>query len=214
MFFSCYFFISLTISVIWRSCFSVMPWRRQMAECERSIGSTPSPKAARMDTVASSRSCHVSRSALEDVAEQVLFQVLLDDGGKGGVSGLGSILRRTAQLFEQFRTAGVLVAAVTDGRYVTSYGVDDALRLAFVQHLHEGLQTTQAAGKTTISIGMYQYFFNLVYRHVAVQTAGKGSLQVLQIASGGIGSNGYDALLAEAQRVCLLCPQGSTESDQ
>ena len=84
-------------------------------------------------------------------------------------------------------------------------GVGDTLRLTFVQHLHKGLQGTQAAGKAAISISMYQYFFNLVHGHSVVQPASKGGFQILQVAGGGIGGNGNDALLAETERVCLLC---------
>ena len=46
---------------------------------------------------------------LEDVAEQEFFQVLFDDRGKGGIACLGRISWRTAQLFKQFRSTGVLV---------------------------------------------------------------------------------------------------------
>ena len=144
----------------------------------------------------------------------MLFQVLLDDGSKSGISGLGGVLWCTAQLFKKLCTARIFVAVVVDGRCVTSYGVGDTLRLTFVQHLHKGLQGTQAAGKAAISISMYQYFFNLVHGHSVIQPAGKGGFQILQVAGGGIGGNGNDALLAETERVCLLCQQGSAASEQ
>lgn len=185
-----------------------------MAECDRSIGRGAFAQGGEDGNCGQLALLPRQQVAFEDVAEQVLLQVLLDDGSKGGISRLGSILRRTAQLFEQLRATGVLVAAVADGRCVTSHEVGDALRLALVQYLHEGLQGAKAAGKAAIGIGVYQYFFHLVHRHAVVQPTGEGCLEVFQIACGSVGGNGYDALLAGAQRVCLLRPEVSTHGEQ
>lgn len=75
-----------------------------------------------------------------------------------------------------------------------------------------GLQTTQAAGKAAVGIGVHHHFLGLVHSHPpAVQPAGKGGPEVLQGACGGGGGDGYDALLAEAQRVGQRGPQGGAQ---
>lgn len=60
---------------------------------------------------------------------------------------------------------------------------------------------------------MHHHFLGLVHSHPAVQPAGKGGPEVLQGACGGGGGDGYDALLAEAQRVGLRGPQGAHRPD-
>ena len=60
---------------------------------------------------------------------------------------------------------------------------------------------------------MHHHFLCLVHSHPAVQPAGKGGPEVLQAACGGGGGDGYDALLAEAQRVGQRGPQGAHRAD-
>ena len=109
------FFSPFTISVIWRSWPSVSPWRRQMAECDRSIGRGAFAQGDEDGNCGQLALLPRQQVALEDVAEQVFVQVPISDGGKGGIARLVRIGRGAAQLFEQLRAAGVLVAAVADG---------------------------------------------------------------------------------------------------
>lgn len=182
-----------------------------MAECDRSIGGGAFAQGGEDGNCGQLALLPRQQVALEDVAEQVFFQVPINDGDKGGIARLGRIGGDAAQLLEQLRAAGVLVAAVADRRRVAPHSVGDAPRFALVEHLHEGLQTTQAAGKAAVGIGVHHHFLGLVHSHPAVQPAGKGGPQVLQGACGGGGGDGYDALLAEAQRVGLRGPQGGAQ---
>ena len=86
------------------------------------------------------------------------------------------------------------------------YGIGNALCLAVVQYFHKGLQGTQAAGKSAIGVGVYQHFLDFIHCHSAVQSAGKGNFQVLQVTTCCGRGDGYDVLLTDTQRVRLLCP--------
>lgn len=110
-----------------------------MAECDRSIGRGTFAQGGEDGNCGQLALLPRQQVALEDVAEQVFVQVPINDGGKGGIARLGRIGGGAAQLFEQLRAAGVLVAAVADRRRVAPHSVGDAPRFALVEHLHEGV---------------------------------------------------------------------------
>lgn len=72
-----------------------------------------------------------------------------------------------------------------------------------------GAANHASCGKAAVGIGVHHHFLGLVHSQPPpVQPAGKGGPEVLQGACGGGGGDGYDALLAEAQRVGQRGPQG------
>ncbi len=75
------FFSPFTIFVIWRSWPSVSPWRRQMAECDRSIGRGAFAQGGEDGNCGQLALLPRQQVALEDVAEQVFVQVPINDGG-------------------------------------------------------------------------------------------------------------------------------------
>ena len=86
-----------------------------MAECDRSIGRGAFAQGGEDGNCGQLALLPRQQVALEDVAEQVFVQVPINDGGQGGIARPVRIGRGAAQLFEQLRAAGVLVAAVADG---------------------------------------------------------------------------------------------------
>lgn len=131
-------FSPFTISVIWRSWPSVSPWRRQMAECDRSIGRGAFAQGGEDGNCGQLALLPRQQVALEDVAEQVFVQVPINDGGQRRHSPPWAHRQGRPRLFEQLRAAGVLVAAVADGRRVAPHSVGDAPRFALVEHLPGG----------------------------------------------------------------------------
>lgn len=113
-----------------------------------------------------------------------------------------------AQLFGQLRARVCLSRLSQTGRRVAPHSVGDAPRFALVEHLHEGgckprkLRESRSRHRRAPSLPWSRS------QSSPVQPVGKGGPEVLQGACGGGGGDGYDALLAEAQRVGQRGPQG------
>ena len=202
-------FSPFTISVIWRSWPSVSPWRRQMAECDRSIGRGAFAQGGEDGNCGQLARLPRQQVALEDVAEQVFVQVPINDGGQRRHSPSWAHRQGRRSAFRAAPRRGCACRGCRRRACASRPTVSAMPRaLRSSSTCMRGLQTTQAAGKAAVGIGVHHHFLGLVHSHPAVQPAGKGGPEVLQGACGGGGGDGYDALLAEAQRVGQRGPQG------
>lgn len=182
-----------------------------MAECDRSIGRGAFAQGGEDGNCGQLALLPRQQVALEDVAEQVFVQVPINDGGKGGIARLGRIGRGAAQLFEQLRARMCLsrLSQTGDASRPTVSAMPRALRSSST--CMRGSANHASCGKAAVGIGVRHHFLGLVHSHPPVQPAGKGGPEVLQGACGGGGGDGYDALLAEAQRVGQRGPQGGAQ---
>ena len=90
------------------------PWRRQMAECDRSIGRGAFAQGDEDGNCGQLALLPRQQVALEDVAEQVFVQVPINDGGQRRHSPSWAHRRGRRSAFRAAPRAGVLVAAVAD----------------------------------------------------------------------------------------------------
>lgn len=142
-------FSPFTISVIWRSWPSVSPWRRQMAECDRSIGRGAFAQGGEDGNCGQLALLPRQQVALEDVAEQVFVQVPINDGGQRRHSPSWAHRQGRRSAFRAAPRRGCACRGCRrrgDASRPTVSAMPRALRSSSTC-MGGGLQTTQAAGK-------------------------------------------------------------------